>query len=48
LGLGGKRYVGLPKELVITIYRWVGGMYEGRQFRGSEILVSDFFSDVGL
>lgn len=48
LGLGGKRYIGLPKEPVITIYRWVDGMYEGRQFRGEERLVSSVFPDLEL
>lgn len=48
LGLGGKRYIGLPKEPVITIYQWVDGMYEGQQFRGEERLVSSVFRDLEL
>jgi len=48
LGLGGKRYIGWPKAPVITVYRLRDGAYEGRQFRGSEILVSEVFPDLEL
>ena len=35
LGLGGKRYIGSPKQPVITIYQLVEQTYQGRQFRDS-------------
>lgn len=43
LGLGGKRFIGWPKQPVVTIYDWVDGEYRGRQFRGDERLVSRLF-----
>ncbi len=33
LGLGGKRYIGSPKQPVITIYQLVEQTYQGQQFR---------------
>jgi Uma2 family endonuclease len=48
LGLGGRRYIGSPKQPVITIYQLVEGTYQGRQFRGSDRLFSPTFPDLNL
>jgi Uma2 family endonuclease len=48
LGLGGKRYIGSPKQPVITIYQLVEGTYQGRQFRGGDRLFSPTFPDLNL
>jgi Uma2 family endonuclease len=33
LGLGGRRYVGEPKQPTLTVYKWVDGEYQMQQFR---------------
>lgn len=43
LGLGGKRYIGSPKQPVITIYQLVEQAYQGQQFRDGEQLISPLF-----
>jgi len=48
LGLGGKRYIGSPKQPVITIYQLVDGTYQGQQFRLSDRLISQTFPDLNL
>ncbi len=48
LGLGGKRYIGSPKQPVITIYQLVEGTYQGQQFRKSDRLISQTFPDLNL
>jgi Uma2 family endonuclease len=48
LGLGGKRYIGSPKQPVVTIYQLVEGVYQGQQFRGSDCLISSIFPDLNL
>jgi len=48
LGLGGKRYIGSPKQPVITIYQLVDGTYQGQQFRLSDRLISKTFADLNL
>jgi Uma2 family endonuclease len=48
LGLGGRRYIGSPKQPVMTIYQLVEGTYQGRQFRGGDRLFSPTFPDLNL
>lgn len=48
LGLGGKRFIGLPKQPVLTIYELRDGEYVGRQFRGDDELVSPLFPQLKL
>jgi Uma2 family endonuclease len=48
LGLGGKRYIGLPKQPVVTIYQLVNGTYQGQQFRNSDRLLSLTFPDLNI
>ncbi len=48
LGLGGKRYIGSSKEPVITIYQLIDEIYQGQQFRRTELLISQTFADLNL
>jgi Uma2 family endonuclease len=48
LGLGGKRYIGNPKQPTISIYQLVDEEYQLQQFRGDEILVSSIFPELNL
>jgi Uma2 family endonuclease len=48
LGLGGKRYIGSPKQPVVTVYQLVEGVYQRQQFRGSDYLISPTFPDLNL
>ncbi|WP_271254644.1 Uma2 family endonuclease [Pseudanabaena sp. Chao 1811] len=48
LGLGGRRYIGFPKQPTLTIYRLVDGEYEVQQFRGSDRLISIAFPQLNL
>jgi Uma2 family endonuclease len=38
LGLGGRRYIGSPKQPTFSVYQLVDGEYQGQQFRGSDSL----------
>ena len=48
LGLGGRRYIGFPKQPTLSIYRLVDGEYEIQQFRGNDRLVSIAFPTLTL
>jgi Uma2 family endonuclease len=48
VGLGGKRYIGLSKQPVVTIYQLIDGNYQGQQFRVNERLISQTFPDLNL
>ncbi|NJL89828.1 MAG: Uma2 family endonuclease [Coleofasciculaceae cyanobacterium SM2_1_6] len=48
LGLGGKRYIGSPKQPTITIYQLFNQTYQGQQFRQSEYLISPTFSSLEI
>ena len=48
LGLGGKRYIGDPKQPTISIYQLVDEEYQLQQFQGNETLVSSIFPDLSL
>jgi Uma2 family endonuclease len=49
LGLGGKRYIGTPKQPTFSVY-WLdaGGIYQCKQFRGQEKIESVIFPDLQL
>jgi Uma2 family endonuclease len=47
-GLGGRRYIGSPKQPTITICNLVDGVYETRLFRRGEMLVSKGFPGLKL
>lgn len=48
LGIGGREYIGNPKQLTITICNLVQDTYQKRLFRGNELLVSAIFPDLRL
>ena len=48
LGLGGRRYIGNPKQPTISIYQLVDEEYQLQQFRGDDILISSIFPDLNL
>lgn len=48
LGLGGRRYIGSPKQPTISIYIWIEGEYEVQQFRSGDRLISPTFPNLTL
>ena len=48
LGLGGRRYIGSPKQPTISIYYLVEGEYQVSQFRGDENILSPTFPELNL
>ncbi len=48
LGLGGRRYIGFPKQPTLSIYRLVDGEYEVQQFRGCDRIISSAFTQLTL
>lgn len=48
LGVGGREYIGKPKQPTITICTLVEDEYQKRLFRGDELLVSSIFSELRL
>ena len=48
LGLGGKRYIGDPKQPTISIYQLVDEEYQVQQFRSNDLLISSIFTDLNL
>jgi Uma2 family endonuclease len=48
LGLGGRRYIGNPKQPTLTVCHLVDGEYELQQFRGKEPIASPTFPDLQL
>ncbi|MCW5312505.1 Uma2 family endonuclease [Nostoc sp. KVJ3] len=48
LGLGGRRFIGNPKQPTISIYQLIEGEYQVRQFRGSDRIQSLAFPELNL
>jgi Uma2 family endonuclease len=48
MGLGGKKYIGSPKQPTISVCKWVDGEYQITQFRGGDRLISPTFPDLQL
>ena len=48
LGLGGRRYIGNPKQPTLSLYRLVDGEYELSQFRGDAKIESAAFPELNL
>ncbi len=48
LGLGGKRYIGNPKEPTISIYSLIDGEYQVSQFKQNDVIISPSFLDLNL
>jgi Uma2 family endonuclease len=48
LGLGGKRYIGTPKQPAITICELIDGEYQLQLFKSSDRLISPLFPELDL
>ncbi|MCC5610719.1 Uma2 family endonuclease [Nostoc sp. CHAB 5834] len=48
LGLGGRRFIGNPKQPTISIYQLIEGEYQVRQFWGSDRIQSPAFPELNL
>lgn len=48
LGMGGRRYIGSPKQPTFTVCNLVDGEYELQQFRGSDGVISPGFPKLQL
>ena len=48
LGLGGRRYIGNPKQPTISVNQLVDGEYVVNQFRGEDVVRSLAFPDLNL
>jgi Uma2 family endonuclease len=48
LGLGGRRYIGSPKQPTLTVYQLVDDEYQFQQFRGTELILSPSFPELKL
>ncbi|AFZ22029.1 Uma2 family endonuclease [Allocoleopsis franciscana] len=48
LGVGGREYIGKPKQPTITICTLIEDEYQKRLFRNDELLVSSIFSELRL
>lgn len=48
LGLGGRRYIGTPKQPTFTVCTLVDGEYELRKFRGRDRIISNAFPELTL
>ncbi len=46
--LGGRRFIGNPKQPTISIYALIEGEYQINQFRGNERIVSPTFPELNL
>jgi Uma2 family endonuclease len=48
LGLGGKRYLGTPKQPTFSVFQLVDGEYQVQQFRHGDRIVSPAFPELNL
>jgi Uma2 family endonuclease len=48
LALGGRRYIGNPKQPTISIYYLIEDEYQVNQFRGTDCIVSPTFPELNL
>jgi Uma2 family endonuclease len=48
LALGGKRYIGDPKQPTLSVYQLVDGEYQVQQFRGDQPIISAAFPELKL
>ncbi|MEG3845598.1 Uma2 family endonuclease [Microcoleus sp. herbarium19] len=48
LGLGGRRYIGNPKQPTLSVYQLVDGEYDLTMFRGHEKIESPAFPELNL
>jgi len=48
LGLGGRRLIGDTKPPTISIYQFIEGEYQVRQFRDNDLIISSIFPELKL
>ncbi|MCC5616589.1 Uma2 family endonuclease [Nostoc sp. CHAB 5836] len=48
LGLGGRRFIGNPKQPTISIYQLIEGEYQVKQFRGNDRIQSPALPELNL
>lgn len=48
LGLGGRRYIGNPKQPTVSVYQLVDGEYQVKLFRSSDQIQSQVFPELNL
>lgn len=48
LGLGGRRYIGSPKQPTLSVYQLIDGEYQVEQFRDGERIISSAFPELKL
>jgi Uma2 family endonuclease len=48
LGLGGRRYIGNPKQPTFSVYQLIDGEYQVNLFRGSDRVLSPTFGQLNL
>lgn len=48
LALGGRRYIGNPKQPTVSIYHLVDGEYQVNQFQQQDLIISPTFPDLKL
>ena len=48
LALGGRRYIGNPKQPTVSIYHLVDGEYQVNQFQQQDMIISPTFPDLQL
>ena len=48
LGLGGRRYIGVPKQPTFSVYQLIDGEYQVQQFRGGDRILSPTFPKLNL
>lgn len=48
LALGGRKYIGSPKQPTVSVYELIESEYEVKQFRGSDRIISPNFPDLQL
>ena len=48
LGLGGRRYIGSPKQPTFSVYQLINGEYQSQQFQGSNRILSPTFPELNL
>lgn len=48
LALGGRRYIGFPKQPTVTVYELVESEYQMHQFRGNDLIISPTFPGLHL
>jgi Uma2 family endonuclease len=46
--LGGRRYIGSPKQPMVSVYELVDGIYQVRQFKEGDAIASTTFSNLRL